>query len=116
MSEPACLFCRIIRKDLPATLLYEDDTVLAFRDIAPKAPVHVLIIPKRHVDGLQALQNEDGELLARLFTCVRRLAEETGIARSGYRTVINTGPDGGQTVFHLHLHLMGGRQMTWPPG
>jgi len=116
MSESACIFCRIVRKDLPATLLYEDDAVLAFKDVAPKAPVHVLIIPKHQFDGLQAVQQEDGALMGRLFSCLIRLAEETGVARSGYRAVINSGPNGGQTVSHLHLHLLGGRQMTWPPG
>jgi len=116
MSATACLFCRIVQKDVPATVLYEDETVLAFKDIAPKAPFHALIIPKRHFDGLPVLRGEDEDLMGKLLGCVVRVAEETGVARSGFRVVINTGVDGGQTVSHLHLHVLGGRQMTWPPG
>jgi histidine triad (HIT) family protein len=116
MSGTACLFCRIVRRDLPASVAYEDDEVLAFHDIAPKAPVHVLIIPKRHIDGLQALTPADRSLVSSLFVCATRVAAETGVAASGYRTVINAGAHGGQTVFHLHVHLLGGRPMTWPPG
>ena len=116
MSEPICLFCRIIRRELPATVVYEDDEVLAFQDIAPKAPVHLLIVPKRHVEGLQALEDGDAGLISSLFACLTRLARERGVARSGYRAVVNTGADGGQSVLHLHLHLLGGRPMDWPPG
>jgi histidine triad (HIT) family protein len=116
MSTAACLFCRIVRRELPATIVYEDAEVLAFRDVAPKAPVHCLIIPKRHVAGLQALQDGEARLMASLFTCLMRVAREEGVSDAGYRAVVNAGSDGGQTVFHLHLHLLGGRQMTWPPG
>ncbi len=116
MSEPRCLFCRIIRRELPATVVYEDDEVLAFQDIAPKAPVHLLIVPKRHVEGLQVLEDGDVGLVGSLFACLARLARERGVARSGYRAVVNAGADGGQSVFHLHLHLLGGRPMDWPPG
>ena len=116
MSASTCLFCRIVRRELPATIVYENDEVLAFQDIAAKAPVHLLIIPKTHVDGLQALAGSDAAIVSSLFACASRLATQSGIASSGYRTVINVGPDGGQTVFHLHVHLLGGRPMTWPPG
>lgn len=116
MNGTACLFCRIVRRELPASVAYEDDHVLAFHDIAPKAPVHILIIPKRHIDGLQAVAPGDMSVVASLFACATRLAAETGVAVSGYRTVINVGAHGGQTVFHLHVHLLGGRPMTWPPG
>lgn len=116
MSDSTCLFCRIVRRDIPAAIVYESDDVLAFQDIAPKAPVHLLVIPKRHIDGLQGLAPADASVIASLFACVNRLAGESGIAVKGYRTVINAGSDGGQTVFHLHVHLLGGRQMTWPPG
>jgi histidine triad (HIT) family protein len=116
MSASTCLFCRIVRRELPATIVYENDEVLAFQDIAAKAPVHLLIIPKTHVDGLQSLADSDPSVIASLYACATRLAAQSGIASSGYRTVINAGPDGGQTVFHLHVHLLGGRPMTWPPG
>lgn len=116
MSATICLFCRIIRRDLPATVVYEDDDVLAFRDIAPKAPTHLLVIPKRHIDSLQTLDGDGSGVMAPLFACVVRLAREAGVAHSGYRVVVNHGADGGQTVSHLHLHLLGGRPMTWPPG
>ncbi len=116
MSASTCLFCRIVRREVPATIVHEDDEVLAFQDIAPKAPVHLLVIPKRHVDGLQAVNEGNASIMASLFACVDRLAAQFGVAGSGYRTVINVGADGGQTVFHLHVHVLGGRPMTWPPG
>lgn len=116
MSDAPCLFCRIARHEIPATIVYEDDEVLAFQDIAPKAPVHLLIIPKRHVDGLQVMSEADTGIMAALFACLVRLAAKTGVAASGYRAVVNSGRDGGQTVFHLHLHLLGGRPLSWPPG
>jgi len=116
MSASTCLFCKIVGRELPATIVHETDQVLAFQDIAPKAPVHLLVIPKAHVDGLQALAPGDASVVSALFACVTRLAAQTGVASSGYRTVINAGPDGGQTVGHLHVHLLGGRPMTWPPG
>ncbi len=116
MNASTCLFCRIVRRELPAAIIHETDEVLAFQDIAPKAPVHLLVIPKRHIDGLQALAIEDTPVIASLMATVNLLAAKTGVAASGYRTVINAGSDGGQTVFHLHVHLLGGRQLTWPPG
>ena len=110
------IFAKIIRREIPADIVYEDDRCLAFRDVQPQAPVHILIIPKEPLEGLQAAADDDGELLGHLVVTAKRLAVEEGIAESGYRCVINAGPDGGQSVYHLHLHLLGGRPMTWPPG
>lgn len=109
-----CLFCRIIRKEIPATIVWEDAHALAFRDIDPKAPTHVLVIPKVHVASLN--DATDPMMLGRLMLAAREIAAEEGIAESGYRVVVNTGAGAGQTVFHLHLHLLGGRRLTWPPG
>lgn len=116
MSATTCLFCRIVRRELPATILHEDEEVVAFQDISPKAPVHFLVIPKKHLDGLQAVDAGNASVMAPIFACIGRLAAQFGVAKSGYRTVINAGADGGQTVFHLHVHVLGGRPMTWPPG
>lgn len=109
-----CLFCRILRKEIPATVVAETDDCLAFRDITPRAPVHVLVIPKTHVGSLN--EASDAEQLGRLTLLAAEIARREGIAESGYRTIINTGADAGQTVFHVHLHLLGGREMGWPPG
>ena len=109
-----CLFCRLVRREIPATIMWEDEQALAFRDIDPKSPTHVLVIPKRHVGSLN--EATDGLLLGHLLLAAREIAEGEGIAQAGYRAVINTGADGGQTVSHLHVHLLGGRRMTWPPG
>ena len=111
-----CLFCKIVSGQIPSRALYEDDEVLAFSDIAPQAPVHVLLIPKRHIAGAQALDSADAALLSRLFEVARHLAEELGVVKSGYRLVTNVGKDGGQSVPHLHFHLLGGRALQWPPG
>ena len=111
-----CIFCQLAAKKLPAEILFENDKVLAFRDLAPKAPHHILIIPKVHVASLNEVTEEDGEMLGDLMFAASILAKELGIAEDGYRCVINTNSDGGQTVFHLHLHLMAGRAFTWPPG
>ena len=113
MTE-TCLFCRIVRKELPAAVVWEDATALAFRDIGPKAPTHVLVIPKQHIASLN--EASDPALLGHLVLAAREIAAEEGIADGGYRIVLNTGRDAGQTVFHLHVHLLGGRQMKWPPG
>lgn len=111
----ACLFCRIIDRTLQSTIVYEDEHVLAFPDINPQAPVHLLVIPKRHVQSVQELDG-DAPLLGRLLqTCVK-LSKQKGIDTSGYRIVTNTGSHAGQTVFHLHFHLLGGRALGWPPG
>ncbi len=114
--QPDCLFCRIVRGALPATKVAEDELVLAFHDIAPRSPTHVLVIPKVHIASVADLRDDDGPLLGRLFATVARLAREAGIAGDGYRVVSNVGRWGGQTVEHLHLHLMGGRAFDWPPG
>ncbi len=114
MSE--CLFCKIVEKKIPAKLVHEDEDTLAFDDIHPQAPVHTLVIPKRHVGSVQDLGETDQTLLARLLLTCRKVANDKGLAGSGFRLVANTGRDGGQTVFHLHFHVMGGRPMGWPPG
>jgi len=113
MSE-SCLFCRIARKEIPAGIVAETDGFLALRDIDPKAPFHVLIVPKAHVASLNDVK--DAKLLGEMMRFAVSVAEDNGYAKSGYRTVINTNADGGQTVFHLHLHLLAGRRLGWPPG
>jgi histidine triad (HIT) family protein len=110
-----CLFCRIVADEIPSDRVHEDDEVIAFRDIAPRAPTHVLVIPRRHIADAHALTDADGDLLAHLFAVVRQVAEAEGLG-TGYRVVTNVGPESGQTVFHLHFHLLGGRRMAWPPG
>jgi histidine triad (HIT) family protein len=112
----SCLFCRIIAREIPASIVYEDDRVLAFNDINPQAPTHVLIVPKRHIETLNALEPDDDQIVGELARRAAAIAEELGIATGGYRTVFNTNRDAGQTVFHIHLHLLGGRSMGWPPG
>jgi histidine triad (HIT) family protein len=109
-----CLFCRIVRKEIPATIVAENDHCVAFRDINPQAPTHILVIPRRHMPSLNQL--EDREVAADLLLLASQIARDQGIADAGYRSVINTNSQGGQLVNHLHLHLLGGRQMTWPPG
>ena len=111
-----CLFCRIVRGEIPSTRVLEDDAILAFRDIAPRSPTHILVIPKRHIPSAADLTETDGPLLGRLFEAAARIARDEGIAEAGYRLVSNVGRWGGQTVDHLHLHLMGGRAFQWPPG
>jgi histidine triad (HIT) family protein len=112
----ACIFCDIASGAIPATIVYSSPDVTAFRDINPQAPTHVLIIPNRHIGSLADLGQADKGLLARLVEVANELARREGIAQSGYRVVTNVGPNAGQTVPHLHLHLLGGRPMTWPPG
>jgi histidine triad (HIT) family protein len=109
------IFKRIIDKEVPAKILYEDDQCLAFHDIGPQAPMHVLVIPKKEIASLAAAAESDAALLGHLLVVVRKLAEQLQLS-GGYRVVINSGPDGGQSVDHLHLHLLGGRQLKWPPG
>ncbi|MGC8857465.1 MAG: histidine triad nucleotide-binding protein [Anaerolineae bacterium] len=112
----SCIFCQIAAHRLPAEILYQDEQITAFRDIHPKAPIHILIIPNRHIPSVNDIQPEDEPLIGRMFTLVRQLAAQEGIKESGYRLVVNTGSHGGQTIFHLHLHLLGKRRFTWPPG
>ncbi len=111
-----CLFCRIIAGEIPSTRVYDDADVYAFRDINPVAPSHILVIPKKHLESVQTAQAEDEGLLGKLLLKANQIAAAEGLADAGFRFVINTGEHGGQTVFHLHLHIVGGRSMTWPPG
>jgi histidine triad (HIT) family protein len=113
---PDTVFKRIIDGQIPADIVYEDDLCLAFRDVAPQAPTHVLIIPKKEVASIDALTDEDADLLTHLWLVIRDLARQLGVDKSGYRVTVNCGNDGGQTVDHLHFHLLGGRPLTWPPG
>jgi histidine triad (HIT) family protein len=110
-----CLFCRIVAGEIPSEQVLADDEVIAFRDIAPRAPTHVLVVPRRHVTDVHALSDTDAGLLDSLFRAIRRIADDAGL-ESGYRVVTNVGPDAGQSVSHLHFHLLGGRSMSWPPG
>jgi histidine triad (HIT) family protein len=110
------LFSKIIRREIPAAIVYEDDDVLAFRDIQPQAPVHVLFVPKRAVPTLNDLGPDDGDLVGKLVLAAAAYAKREGFAEAGYRTVFNCNEDGGQSVYHIHLHLLAGRQLNWPPG
>jgi histidine triad (HIT) family protein len=111
-----CLFCRIVRKEIPASIVYEDDRMLAFNDINPQAPLHVLVIPKRHIDSLNVLVPGDDGLVGEMVRRAAAIARDKGFADRGFRTVFNTNAEAGQTVFHIHLHLLAGRGLTWPPG
>lgn len=115
-SSGDTLFSKIIRREIPANIVYEDDLCLAFTDINPQAPTHILLIPKKPIPMLAEATSEDKELLGHLLLIVKQIAQQAGLHDNGYRVVINTGNDGGQTVFHLHLHILGGRQLQWPPG
>jgi len=115
MSD-SCLFCDIVNKKIPTSLIFENDQVAAFNDINPQAPVHLLIIPKKHITNMESISDADSSLLDEIFKTARHLAKEKKIASSGYRLIANCNAEGGQTVNHLHFHLMGGRQMNWPPG
>jgi histidine triad (HIT) family protein len=112
--QAQCLFCRIAAGEIPANVVYQDETVVLFDDINPKAPTHVLAIPRRHLDSIADLSDADGALLSALFSAMRRVAAEAGL--TSYRVLSNVGPESGQSVFHLHFHLLGGRRMSWPPG
>jgi histidine triad (HIT) family protein len=111
-----CLFCGIVEGRIPAELVREDEETVAFQDINPQAPVHMLVIPRKHLGSLDDAGTDDGSLLGALLAAAQDVARKAGIAESGYRTVINTGDEGGQTVGHLHVHVLGGRSMSWPPG
>jgi histidine triad (HIT) family protein len=117
MTDPTatCLFCRILRGEIPAKKVYEDEHVFAFEDINPQAPTHLLVIPRRHFAGLKEAQAADAEIIGRCHLAAAHIARQRNIENS-YRTVLNVGPGAGQSVFHLHVHLLGGRAMTWPPG
>ena len=123
MSD-SCIFCKIVSTSLntssseeaKATIVYHDEQVTAFRDVHPVAPTHILIVPNKHIESVGALEAEDEQLMGHLFTIARKLAEEEGISKAGYRLITNTGVNGGQTIFHLHLHLIGGQRMRYPMG
>ena len=116
MAGDDCIFCKIVAGEIPAAKIYEDERAVAFRDINPQAPTHALVIPRVHVASLNEAGEADETLLGHLLLVAARVAREEGHADGGYRTVINTGADAGQTVFHIHVHLLGGRRLTWPPG
>src|SRR5215831_3431596 len=111
-----CLFCKIISRQIPASIVYEDERILAFNDINPQAPTHVLVVPKQHIESLNVLEGGHDAIVGEIVRRAAAIANERGISAGGYRTVFNTNRDAGQTVFHIHLHLLGGRPMTWPPG
>ena len=112
----SCLFCKIVLNEVKATILYRDEQVTAFRDRHPVAPTHILIVPNRHIESVGVLEPEDEPLMGHIFTVARKLAEQEGISKGGYRLITNTGGDGGQSVFHLHVHLIGGQRMRHPMG
>lgn len=114
--DPDCLFCKIAAGTIPADIVHQDDLVVAFRDINPKAPTHILLISRRHIPSAAELTGTDSEMLGRLFSVSAQIARDAGIADRGYRLVSNVGSGAGQSVFHLHFHLLGGRSMSWPPG
>ena len=116
MTDEQCLFCRIVEGEIPAEVVHETEHVLAFRDISPKAPTHVLVIPKRHITSLGDAADDDAGLLGEVMIAARDVARGAGVDEAGYRLVANPGDEGGQTVHHLHVHVLGGRNLGWPPG
>lgn len=116
MNEEDCIFCKIIKKQIPCEVVYEDDKVIGFKDISPQAPVHIVIIPKEHFDDLNCIKEDQAQILGHIFIVAKKIAQSLGIAKSGYRVVTNCGEQGGQTVEHIHFHLLGGRMLQWPPG
>ena len=111
-----CLFCRLIAREIPSSIVYEDNRLLAFHDITPEAPTHILVVPKRHIATLNDLEPGDDQLVGEMTRRAAEIAKDLGLAAAGFRTVFNTNRDAGQTVFHIHLHLLGGRRLAWPPG
>jgi histidine triad (HIT) family protein len=111
-----CIFCRIIEKKIPSKVVYEDQHVFAFEDVNPQAPTHILVVPKKHIPDIQSMEDIDRELIGHLFMTAKKIATDKGLVEKGYRTVINNGAGAGQTVFHLHLHILSGRRFSWPPG
>ncbi|MCH7531973.1 MAG: histidine triad nucleotide-binding protein [Gemmatimonadetes bacterium] len=116
MTNPDCLFCRIVAGEIPADVVHRTEDLLAFRDISPQAPVHILVIPTEHITSLEVALDDHQGVLGEMMLAARDIARAEDVAEAGYRTVMNTGDDGGQTVRHMHLHLLGGRALTWPPG
>lgn len=111
-----CIFCRIIEKKIPSKIVYEDEHSIAFEDVNPQAPVHILVVPKKHIPEVHSMTEGDRELIGHLFLTAKKIAERNGMDSKGYRMVINNGADAGQTVFHIHLHVLSGRKFAWPPG
>ena len=111
-----CVFCKIIDKEIPATIIYEDDDVIAFDDLNPQAPIHFLVIPKKHITSNASLDESDSHYISKIFMAIKKIAHEKGVDGNGYRIVNNIGEDGGQTVGHIHFHVLGGRSLQWPPG
>ena len=116
MSGEECIFCKIVAGDIPAKKVYEDEEILAFEDVAPQAPVHILVIPKKHISSLLTLEPEDKKLAANFLYRIQKIAKQLGLDEAGFRVVNNIGEQGGQTVFHIHFHVLGGRNLGWPPG
>jgi histidine triad (HIT) family protein len=116
VSEATCIFCQIVRRQRQSTIVYQDDDVTAFRDANPQAPTHILIVPNEHIESISDLGPEHAALWMKMMLVANQVATQEGIAQSGYRLVVNRGPQAGQSVFHLHLHLLGGRWLRWPPG
>jgi len=116
MDKEACIFCKVIKKEIPSDIVFENNETVAFNDIHPQAPVHIIVIPKQHIERVSDLADKDANLTGKLVLIAKRIAKEKGIEASGYRIVMNCNKDAGQAVFHLHLHLLGGRLFTWPPG
>ena len=114
--DPNCIFCKIIDKKIPSKIVYEDDTVIAFEDVNPQAPSHMLVVPKRHIPEIHSMTESDRELVGHLFFTAKKIADQKSLDAKGYRLVINNGAGAGQTVFHIHLHILSGRRFTWPPG
>lgn len=115
-ADLTCIFCRIIEKKIPASLVHEDELAIAFKDLNPQAPTHILIVPKKHITDIHSITAADRELIGHLFFVARTIAVQSGLDKGGYRMVINNGIDAGQSVFHIHLHLLSGRKFSWPPG
>ncbi len=116
MEKEDCIFCKIIKKQIPCEIVYEDDKVIGFKDINPQAPLHIVIVPREHIDDLNSLKQEQGEIIGHIFIVAKEIAKTLDVADSGYRVVTNCGEQGGQTVQHIHFHLLGGRRLQWPPG
>ncbi|GFN34709.1 histidine triad nucleotide-binding protein [Tepidimicrobium xylanilyticum] len=111
-----CIFCKIINKEIPSQIVYEDDEIIAFKDVNPQSPVHILVIPKEHIESLNDINSNHSDLIGNIFITIKNIAEELGIDEEGYRVVNNCGEFGGQTVSHIHFHILGGRKFSWPPG
>ncbi len=116
MSEQDCLFCKIVAGDIPADIVFESDAAIAFRDISPQAPTHILVIPRKHISTINDLEEDDRTLVGDLYLAAKQIAADEGIDESGYRAVMNCNEGAGQSVFHIHLHVLGGRGLAWPPG